>query len=209
MSAAGLRLEVRGLAGIAQRHVQQWFASNAPSPDMVIEQLPGIVEIYTSSAALMAANYYEDQDAASKFRATPAVVTPPTRYEDLAKYIFEGPQSPGSRLRASTHSMVFDAARDTVAFNANSEGVAYAREEEEGACGECMQKATLTAKDRNSRSDDVTWDRHTRCEFLFVPIRRDLYSPPEYAKGWKSRIEQARLAGNVNPEDIASWLLSH
>lgn len=166
-------------------------------------------ELYTVSAALMAANFYEDASPTSKYRATPAEAGNPARYAELSKHIFEGPQSPSNKLAASMHSMVFDAARDTVSSNAKAEGVPIVREEEAGACGDCRQRATLVAKDRNSSSDGVSWERHTRCEFLFVPVRRGLYSPPEYARQWREQIHAARLAGNENPEDIAKYLEGH
>jgi hypothetical protein len=105
--------------------------------------------------------------------------------------------------------MVFDAARDTVSANATTEGVAYVRVEEPNACGDCTQRATKRPKARNSSSDDVSWERHQRCEFLFEPVRSGIWVPPDHAREWGVRIQEARLAGNSNEQDIAKWLDEH
>lgn len=194
MSADQLRGYVSRLARIGQAQALTWFEDNAPTAEQIVEQLPEILDVYTEEAALLAVNLYYEADPASRFRPVKADLVPKERFADLAAWVFEGPQSPESRLTAAVHSAVFDAARDTISGSARGEGVAYVRDEEAGACDECMGRATGVAKDRNSSVDDVVWDRHTRCEFLFIPVRRGLYEPPARVKEWQSRIS----AGNTS-----------
>lgn len=193
MSVDDLRSHVGRLAEIGQAHTLTWFEDNDPSPDQIVEQLPEILDIYTEEAALLALDFYVEADPTSRFRASTSGLMPKERFEDLATWVFDGPQSPANRIAAAVHSAVFDAARDTVSGLAKDEGVAYVRDEEAGACDECMERATRVAKSRDSSVDDVVWERHTRCEFLFVPVRRGLYEPPARVKEWQPRIS----AGNT------------
>lgn len=189
MSVTGLRSELRMIADGAQFHASNFILDTEPDQETLADSLASFMAVYCETGALIAADWYNSIDRDSLFFAQPVSVVPPKRATDTAAWIFKGAQTPSidtiaNRAASATYSMVFDAARDTVSANANSEEVAYVRVEEPGACDDCKKLATMTPRARNSRSDDVVWERHQRCEFLFEPVRRGLWSPPAYTTEW-------------------------
>lgn len=181
------------------------MVSREPDREDLLEDIPSIVTVYAQSAALLTADFYTALDPNNSFYAKPVDVLSEERVRDTADWVFQGPQSPHHRLKMAMHSLVFDAARDTVTANALEENVLVAREEENEACGECKQRASLVP----AATDQVEWERHQGCEFLFVPARKGRWNAPEHLQEWSAQIDEARLAGNVNAEDIARWLDRH
>jgi hypothetical protein len=59
---------------------------------------------------------------------------------------------------------------------------------------------------KNDLLQNTMTDFHHSCTGMYVPVRSGVYEPPEYARSWGEKIAQARLAGNVNADDIAKWL---
>jgi hypothetical protein len=197
---------VRQLAHAAQIHAHNWMVQFNPSASELVTDLPEMLGVYVQSAALLAADWYNSQDEESSYFAFPIDGIEDVRLENLAGWVHRGPQRPENRIRSAAQSIVFDAARNTILLNAQTEGVAIARHEEAAACNDCLVRATLTSKSRNSRSDDIGSDFHPGCEGMWVPVRRGIYDPPSYTAGWRERIDAARQAGNTAPDDIASWL---
>lgn len=197
----------------AEWHGYNYVLDNEPDLEDLTAALADFMGVYCQTAALLAADWYNSRDTDSRFFASPISVVPPKRATDTAVWAFRvlnpSPMGLAKRVAAATYSMTFDAARDTVSGNAATEGVAYVRVEEPGACDDCAQRATNRPKARNSSSEDVAWDRHQRCEFLFEPVRKGIWVPPDHAREWAERIKEARLAGNSNEQDIANWLGSH
>jgi hypothetical protein len=204
VSAEGLRTLVGQLAEEARFTAEMWMMDREPTADDLVDDIPAIVRVYADSAALLAADFYMALDADSPFAAEPADVLSEQRIQDTIDWVLKdgAHQAPEHRLKAAMHALVFDAARDTVTANALREKVLVAREEEDGACGECMQKASLIP----APTESVDWSRHQGCEFLFVPARKGQWNPPEHLDDWTLRIAEARLAGNSSAEAIAKWL---
>lgn len=190
------------IADGAQWHGTNFVLDNEPGMDELRDSLGDFMAVYCQMAALLTADWYNSLDRESRFVALPVSVVPPKRAADTAAWVFKGGgqtlniETIANRTAAATYSMVFDAARDTVSTNATNEGVAYARVEEPGACDDCMSKATLLPKASDSSSDDVVWDRHQRCEFLFEPVRKGIWTPPENAVAWREQLQRSQLAGN-------------
>lgn len=205
MSAEGLRGLIRQLADTAKYAAEAWMVDREPDAEQLLDDIPAIVTVYADSAALLTADFYNALDPDNSFAAQPAEVLNELRIQDTADWVFRGPQKPHHRLKMAMHSLVFDAARNTVTANALEEKVLVAREEEDGACGECKTRASLIPASTNQ----VDWERHQGCEFLFVPARKGRWNAPEHLQEWSQQIAEARLAGNVNAEDIATWLDSH
>lgn len=206
MSANQLRSWVKQLAQTCEEHAYSWVLTHEPSTEELKTDLPEIVASYVQSAALLASDWYEEQDPESSYFAIPMDAIPDERLENAAVWVNSGPQRPENKIRVAAHKMVFDAARDTIYRNAQDEGVAVVRYEYADSCEGCVARATTSARARNSRSDDLAFDFHPSCEGLFLPVRSGLWEPPDYARQWRTRIEQARLAGNANADDIAKWL---
>lgn len=185
MSVTSLRSQLRLIADGAEWHARIFAADTEPDQETLADAITDFMGVYCQTAAILTADWYNAIDRESTFFARPMSVVPPKRAEDTAAWVFKrGDTAIERRLAAAAYSMVFDAARDTVAANASDEGVAVARVEEEGACDDCKKLATRVPKARNSSSDDVSWERHQRCEFLFEPVRGGIWVPPEYARQW-------------------------
>ena len=209
MSVGELRSSVRQLARGAEDEAVNWLLTFDTTVEDLKSELYQMVLAYASSAAVLAADWYNGLNAQSSYSADLDDDLAGPKLFSVAEWVFMGPQSPESRLRVAANRLVFDAARRTIQTNALTEGVALAREEEPRCCTKCIARATTIEKHREGRSDDVEQEFHPSCEGLFVPVRTGVYEPPEYARGWHSRLESARRAGNTNPDDIALWLQAH
>lgn len=206
MSVQELIPIVRQLARLCERQAYNWTVQYATSAEVLAADMPDIVSIYCESAALLAADWYNDQEADSSYFATPFSEIDPVRISNTAYWAFEGPQRPENKMMVAAHSMVFDAVRNTVMRNSENEGVALVRHEEAGCCSNCAVRATSQVTDRNTGRENLLMDFHHSCEGLFVPVRAGVYQPPEYAISWGEKVAEARLAGKVNADDIAKWI---
>lgn len=194
MSVEGLRGELRTIAQGAEWHGFNHMLDLEPDQESLADAIADFMAVYCQTGAILAADWYNNLDRESRYFARPVHVVPPERATDTAAWVFKradaDTETLAKRLASATYSMVFDAARDTVSANATQEDVAYVRVEEQGACNDCMSKATLVPRARNSRSNDISWERHQRCEFLFEPVRRGIWAPPAYTKDWKLRTSE-------------------
>lgn len=199
---------VRRLAQRAEQRASNWILSTEPTAADVAEELPSLVRGYASTAAVLAADWYDELGAGSYF---------PVQDNDLAEekitnaayWVMAGPQSPESRIRVAANKLVFDAARRTILVSAEGEGVPVARHEEAACCNKCMARATTWTLERTGSSHTSDQWFHPSCEGLYVPVRDGTYEPPEYARSWHEKVEAARRAGNVDAEDVAKWLDAH
>lgn len=169
----------------AEWHAFNHILDNEPDQEALVESIADFMGVYCETGALLAADWYNSLDKESVFFARPVSVVPPQRALDTAAWVFNGSQETmkiARRAASAAYSMVYDAARDTVSANATNEEVAYVRVEEPGACEDCLGKATKVPRARNSRSDDIPWERHQRCEFLFEPVRTSIWVPPNYVR---------------------------
>lgn len=204
MSVTSLRSELRMIAEAAQWHGHNYVLDHEPDLEDLTASLADFMGVYCQTTALIAADWYNEQDREARFFARPVSVVPPKRASDTAGWVFRGAQTPdvmtvANRVASAAYTMAFDAARDTVSANATNEGVAYVRVEEPDACDDCMGRATLVPRARNSSSDDVSWERHQRCEFLFEPVRTGIWTPPAHQVKWRdSNLQKHLLAPGVS-----------
>lgn len=194
-----LRPEVRRLAKRASIQTYNWMIRDTPTIEELREELPERVAVYTQSAALLAADWYNGIESDSRYFALPDEDLPDEKIANVAKWVHDGPQSPENRIKMAAHRLVFDAARRTVQVNALAEGVQVSRHEMAGGCDDCMVRAAM----------DLDGEYHPGCEGLLVPNRNGSYEPPEYVQEWRLRVREAQLAGNTSPDRIANWLSSN
>lgn len=210
MTVDSLRPRVRRYADRAAERTFNWMLLADRDSEGLATNLISVVGVYARSAALLSVDWYNRQAPDADYRASILDLDmPEEKLGNVAAWVFNGPQLPQNRARVAAQRLVFDAARRTVFVNAADEGVAIARHEQAKCCNDCIARATLTARDRNSSSEDVNQDFHPGCEGLFVPVRGELYAPPEHTKAWRKRVELARNAGNIDAEDIAQWLAAN
>lgn len=200
---------MRRLADVCQERMSSWMLANNPAADDLADVMPGVVGAYAQSAALLAADWYNDQDGDASFFAAPFDVLSPERMDNTAQWVHAGPQAPESRARVAANTLVWDAARQTLYQNARLEGVAVVRQEYADACNDCVVRATLSPRARDSGADSIATDFHHSCSGMLVPVRRGVWEPPSHAREWRERISEAINAGNMSADTIALWLDKH
>lgn len=201
MSAASLREELRSIAEAAEWHARNYVLEDGPDQAALEGAIADFMAVYCDVAALLAADWYNAIDG-SRYFATPVAVVPPQRARDTADWVFRSlsdptPEKVARRAGAAAFTMAYDAARDTVAANATREGVAFVRVEEPNACDDCMKRATANPRSSRHSSEDVSWERHQRCEFLFVPVRREVWTPSADVLDWHESRRSRKFAGPV------------
>lgn len=184
MSVDTLRPYVRRLAERASQRAFNWALTKQRSPEEMIEAFPALSGVYASSAALLAMDWYRQQDKGAKFQPHADADLAPEKIAAMSGWVFAGPQTPESRARVAAHRLVFDAARRTVFVNASEEGVGIARHESATECGDCRKAASTSVRHRHSGSGDVEQFFHPMCEGLFVPVRQDVWTPPDHMLEW-------------------------
>lgn len=209
MSIDSLRPFVRRLAERAEQRAFNWMVTNAPSRDDYRDAIPIFSGVYAQSAGLLAAQWYNDQAPEAKFTAHLDDDLAEPKLDNIADWVFAGPQLPENRGRLAAHRLVFDAARRTVFAAAAEEGVAIGRHEGAESCSKCIVAATLDVRDHHASSEDVNQDFHPKCEGLFVPARTGDYEPPQHTAKWREMVAQARDSGKTSPEEIALWIKAH
>lgn len=185
------------MAQNAEWHARIFMEDTEPDQETLADAIADFMAVYCQTGALFAADWYNHLEAESRYFAKPVMVVPPQRAEDTAAWVFKRADADINqltrRMASAAYSMVYDAARDTVSANAAAEQVAYVRVEEPGACRDCMGKATLVPRARNSSSEDVSWERHQRCEFLFEPVRGGIWTPPAHHIEWRDKQRVAAI----------------
>jgi len=209
LSVDQLRPFVRRLAERAEQRAFNWMTANNPTRDDYRDAITLFSGVYAETAGLLAADWYEEQNRDSRFQARLDDDLAPVKLDNVADWVFSGPQTPANRGRVAAHRLVFDAARRTVFVNAADEGVAIGRHEGATSCAKCIVKATLDVRPQDASSEGVDQDFHPRCEGLFVPARKGPYQPPPHTAAWREMVAQARDAGKSGPEEIALWIKSH
>lgn len=200
MTVGALRGELSDIATDAEWMASNYILDTEPDQELLADSIADLMGVYCGMGALLAADWYNSMDRRSRYFARPVSVVPPDRATDTAAWVFKGGEDVeklANRMAAAAYSMVYDAARDTVSKNATNEGVAYVRVEEPGACPDCISKATLVPRAKNSPSTDVRWERHQRCEFLFEPVRTGIWVPPEHHLEWREKLRLGKSGVDV------------
>lgn len=163
-----------------------FYALNLSKPeaarDALLEFVPLLVQQYGPVAADLATDWYEDMRAASgavgKFKVTPSpLVTPDDAVEASVRYsaghlFTSDPMQTLATLGTAVDKLVRQPGRDTMAWNADREGVGYARVPK-GAktCAFCLVLASRdavygSAKSAGSRKHGKEFHGHCDCEIV-------------------------------------------
>lgn len=185
---------------------------------------PELLLPFITAAADVTAVWYEDQDPASDYTATPADLP---SLEDLAAAarwaVLQA--DPAAAWGGSASRSLFDASRDTVVVNAEREGVRWVRHAREDSCGFCRllaarsleglnygsegvrdkigadgkptgEKTLVVLKAKKGKGQSPGEEYHDNCNCTAVPLRDGTYTAPTYVEQWKRDYEKARdLAG--------------
>jgi hypothetical protein len=169
------------------------------------QSLPDLIAMHADNAGLFTANWYDEIDPTSSFRAKPMFDIPPeqvTKAIDWALYA-PGEEPPIIRLTGSSQRLVRQASRETVVNNAAKEGVRWARYAKPTACAFCRLLATRGAGDPNQKwlyhseksAGGEGHSYHDHCECVPVAVRAGaIWTPPEYAQGWEQQYTDATAA---------------
>ena len=187
--------------------------------DLLLEVVPGLTERYGRDAAGLAAEWYEEQRAASgtagAFRARMAPALEAAAVQSQVRYQAghlwtPRPQAMLQPLLTAVDKFVKQPARDTMRSNAKREGVSWARiPSGSKTCSFCLMLASRDAVYATKRSAGRRADGdkyHGDCDCVVVRIK----SPADYPDGFDSE-EMYRMyevardeAGSGDLKDIAA-----
>lgn len=194
--------------------------SDNPDFRVIVEAaFPEIVGQYAAAGALASAQWYDEMAPDLDYRAVPVVDLPAERFTKTIGWSLYAPgqASPLDRMAGAAQRMIFDASRQTVLANLDTEygsapevGTRWARYASATACGFCRMLATRKAVYRSAesatrvvgRSTELTVsDRRIRAAGLATTdellARRDVY---ERNTRWGSKGEKKikALRGNTS-----------
>lgn len=197
----------------------------------ITDAFPELVTPFLAAAANLTTTWYDEQDPDSPFLATPADLAPVDRLAISGRWgMLQA--NPAAALGGAGSRALFDASRETVIKNADVEGVMWARQASETACGFCRMLATngamysghgvvfdeeagdyitvVVGQRRKGGGRALRGTRkfgekyHDNCQCIAVPVRGGVYEPPEYVAQWKRDYHAARTAGAKTAGEIAN-----
>lgn len=220
--AAALQSVLADLSTLTIRDVVELWRRYSDNPDfrVIVEAaLPEIVGQYAAAGALASAQWYDEMAPGLDYRAVPVVDLPAERFTKTIGWALYAPgqATPLDRMAGAAQRIVFDASRQTVLANLDTEygsapevGTRWARYASATACGFCRMLATRKAVYRSAesatrvvgRSTELTIsDRRMRAAGLATTdellARRDVY---ERNTRWGSKGEKKikALHGNAS-----------
>lgn len=210
--AAGLIASAQAL-GVIRGHQDQavakdvsaLFAAHGTDAKTTHLLLPEILDQHAQLSSQITAQWYDDLDPGSKFRAKPYAEIP---REQIAKTIdwaiyAPGEEPPATRLTTSSQRIVRNVGRQTVTRNAANEGVRWARYAQPSACAYCRalsmrgsgrsDQKWLYHSDKSAiyrKSDGEKYHDHCECEPIAVR-GGEIWTPPEYTADWDAQYRAA------------------
>ncbi|MBF6189433.1 VG15 protein [Nocardia farcinica] len=137
---------------IAEQDLATLWARAAALPSAefrayMVEAFPALVEPFAAAAAEAAAAWYDDTPSTTLYVPEPGPLPVALALQESATWALGADGIEGlSRLQGTTQRAVFDAARDTVLHNIESEpGARWARHASANACAFCAMMATRGA----------------------------------------------------------------
>lgn len=213
-----------GLSQLVAAEIEAFFQSlDLSNPqavrDALLEYVPLMTSQYGAVAATLAADWYEDLREASAatrvFRVTTADAVPPAVTAEHVRYLAghlwtAEPQSILGPLRTSVDKYVKQPGRDTIQWNAEREGVGWARVPTgTKTCSWCLMLASRDAvyvseRAAGRRADGSKY--HGACDCQAVPLHGDSGYPEGYLPDEHYEMYQAARdnAESGSMADIAS-----
>lgn len=129
----------------------------------IIEAFPELADPYAALAADAAAVWYDDSPTPSVYVATPGPLPVAEQLTSSATWALGATGTEGlTRLQGTLQRTVFDAARDTVLHNVDSEpGARWARHASANACAFCAMAATRGAVYTSKAAAETVVGRRT------------------------------------------------
>lgn len=176
--------------------------------------LPQLLDVHGDIAGKLTANWYDEIDPESDFRARAFADIPPEQISRVIDWALNAPgnEPPQQRLTGAAQRMVRGVSRQTVTGNAAREGVRYARFAGPGACAFCRALAMRGANKANQKylydaADSAVFRKsdgekyHTHCHCVPVPIRAgQVWVPPDYMSDWDAQYRDAAKATKYGPK---------
>lgn len=175
---------------------------------------PQLLEPFIAAAGELTALWYDDQNPASDFTATP--VDPPAS-EDLAATARWAmlQDDPAAAWSGAASKALFDSSRETVIANAKKEGVKWARYAQENACGFCRMLSVKGYFYKSEQSAKAVKHAdaagHSHCNCVVYPQRGPRAASSEFLKTyepilkqWKKDYDAAREAVGKDASAIAN-----
>ncbi|KZF00877.1 hypothetical protein A2J03_09840 [Rhodococcus sp. EPR-157] len=176
--------------------------------NVMIQDVPQIIEAYAAGAADLATVWYEDAaPGLLRYWPMPAAPAPTEQLEASTSWALRANgEAALTRIAGFTSRAIFGSARRTIVENAEKEpGAAWARHAQAGSCAFCRMLATraevyaskesatvlgVYQRGRGTRGASEKYHDHCRC--TAVPVRPgQVYTPPDYAEQWDEQYKEA------------------
>lgn len=180
----------------------------------ITDLAPELLTPFMTAAADLTAAWYEAQDPASDYIATPADLPSVDDLAATARWAVLQPDPIDAMSGAASNAM-FETSRQTVIDNANTEGIKWMRYAEETACGFCKMLAVRGFMYSSKQAAEAVSHKdaagHPKCNCTAYPDRGDTALKPEnlmqyevLVKGWEKQYFAARKAVGKNAGSIAN-----
>lgn len=202
-----------GLAGELEARIRRMVPTAVARLDQrellafITDAFPELVTPFLAASGDLTAVWYEDQLPGSDFRAAPADLAPVDQLAISGRWAMLQ-ADPAAALRGTATRSLFNTSRETIAKNAKTEGVRWARHASANACGFCRMLA-IRGADYSSEEAALAMrhtddEGHDHCHCTAVPDRDGTYEPPAYYAQWKLDYKAALAAGAKTAGEIAN-----
>lgn len=172
----------------------------------VVAAFPDIADPFVEMSAMLAANWFEESDPTSVYRAVTAPPIAAARLSESARWALGASGDVGKdRLTGSLQRAVFDGARETTILNVQRTDSKWARYASANACEFCRLMAIRGSVYHKETIAGKKFHDHDKC--ISVEDRSDNYEQPDYVARWQDEYTSARdAAGSGDAKQIlAAW----
>ena len=180
----------------------------------ITDLAPELLAPFITAAADLTAAWYEAQDPASDYTATPTALPAADDLAATARWAVLQPD-PVAALSGAASNAMFEASRQTVIDNATTEGVKWMRYAREDACGFCKMLAVKGFFYNSETTAKAVGHKdaagHAKCNCTVYPDRGDAALKPEnlmkyevLVKDWEKQYQAARKAVGKDAGSIAN-----
>lgn len=159
----------------------------------ISDAAPDLIAPFLSAASDLTAIWYEDQNPDSDFIAEPVDVIPAEDLATSARWALLQ-DNPAQALAGAASNALFETSRETVATNADREGVKWARFARPDACGFCRLLAVrgyvYKSRDAAEAVNHKDATGHSHCQCTAYPERGGPAIDKVFLDKYKLRLKQ-------------------
>ncbi len=172
------------------------YADRTDFADVLRAMMPPILQQHAQATGLLTAQWYDQLNPSSAFRAATNVDVPAEQIDKTIGWSLFAPgaATPQDRLTVASQRMVRKVGRDTAVDNAQREGVRWARYASRTACSFCRLLATRGAVYESKDTAGMNNKYHNLCRCVVTPERSSERLVIPHADEWMRQYNDARSA---------------